>query len=309
MIDVPEFFADRLAMIAGDPARVWLEQLPESAAEYAERWQLTLDGRVPMYGYAGVVLPCTRADGTEAVLKLGFVGPETRDEPRALAAWGGDGAVRLYESDPGRGAMVLERLDAGRSLEDEPIDDAVRIISVLLRRLAIEGPSDISRSLRTEAQRWALELPEQWRRLGQPFPRVLLDAAVDVCEQLGPSAGTLLVNEDLHYENVLGATREPWLVIDPQPLIGDIEFTTLSLLWNRMNDSDLDARFAAVVEIAGLDADRARAWTLVRSVQNWLWFVEDEDTEDFGWPAVQVIAPWALGGSAPWALGSTAMPS
>lgn len=75
---------------------------------------------------------------------------------------------------------------------------------------------------------------------------------------------------------------------------GDLEFTTLSLLWNRRTESALDDRFAAVVDIAGLDSDRARAWTLVRAVQNWLWFVEDEDTEDFGWPAVQAIAPWAL---------------
>ena len=30
-----------------------------------------------------------------------------------------------------------------------------------------------------------------------------------------------LVHGDLHYANVLAADREPWLVIDPQPLSGD----------------------------------------------------------------------------------------
>ncbi|MET8872738.1 hypothetical protein [Nocardia sp. NPDC004604] len=63
---------------------------------------------------------------------------------------------------------------------------------------------------------------------------------------------------------------------------------------HRRTESGLDDRFATVVDIAGLDPDRARAWTLVRAVQNWLWFVDGEDTEDFGWPAVQVIAPWAM---------------
>ncbi len=247
-----------------------------------------------MYGYGGLVLPAVRSDGNRVVLKLGHLTPETRDEPVALTAWAGNGAVRLLDSDAEHGALLLERLDPTRSLDFEPIDDAVRIISVLLRRLAIPAPPGISRDLRTEAGRMVEELPKNWQRLGRPFPRTMLDAAVDVCAQLGPSADRLLVNEDLHYENVLGGTREPWLVIDPQPLAGDLEFTTLSLLWNRRAESALDDRFAAVVDIAGLDPDRARAWTLVRAVQNWLWFVEDEDTEDFGWPAVQAIAPWAL---------------
>ncbi|WP_327095822.1 aminoglycoside phosphotransferase family protein [Nocardia vinacea] len=292
MIVVPEFFADRLAKME-PAARAWLDGLPELAARFAERWELRFEG-APMYGYGGLVLPAVCADDSRVVLKLGHLTPETRDEPVALTAWAGNGAVRLLDSDAEHGALLLERLDPTRSLDFEPIDDAVRIISVLLHRLAIPAPLGISRDLRTEAERLVEELPKEWQRLGGPFPRKMLDAAVDACAQLGPSAERLLVNEDLHYENVLGGTREPWLVIDPQPLAGDIEFTTLSLLWNRRTESALDDRFATIVDIAGLDPDRARAWTLVRAVQNWLWFVEDEDTEDFGWPAVQAIAPWAL---------------
>ncbi|WP_433194844.1 aminoglycoside phosphotransferase family protein [Nocardia sp. CA-107356] len=292
MIVVPEFFADRLARME-PAARVWVDGLPELAARFAERWQLRFEGEL-MHGYGGLVLPAVRADGARAVLKLGYRTPETTDEPVALAAWQGNGAVRLLDSDAEHGALLLERLDPTRSLEFEPIDDAVQIISELLRRLAIPAPPGISRDLRTEAERLVEELPRDWQRLGAPFPRTLLDAAVAVCAQLGPSADRLLVNEDLHYENVLGGTREPWLVIDPQPLAGDLEFATLSLLWNRRTESTLDDRFATVVEIAGLDPDRARAWTLVRAVQNWLWFVEGEDTEDFGWPAVRAIAPWAM---------------
>ncbi|MFX0574298.1 aminoglycoside phosphotransferase family protein [Nocardia nepalensis] len=292
MIVVPEFFADRLARME-PAARVWVDGLPELAARFAERWQLRFEDEL-MHGYGGLVLPAVRADDSRVVLKLAYLTPETRDEPVALAAWQGDGAVRLLDSDAEHGALLLERLDPTRSLEFEPIDDAVRTISVLLRRLAIPAPPGVSRDLRTAAERLVEELPKDWQRLGAPFPRKMLDAAVDVCVQLGPSADRLLVNEDLHFENVLGGAREPWLVIDPQPMIGDLEFTVLSLLWNRRTESTLDERFATVVDIAGLDPERARAWTLVRAVQNWLWFIQDEDTEDFGWPAVQAIAPWAM---------------
>jgi hypothetical protein len=34
-----------------------------------------------------------------------------------------------------------------------------------------------------------------------------------------------LVNQDLHGDNVLRAQREPWLVIDPKPLVGEREFS------------------------------------------------------------------------------------
>ncbi|KAA8887262.1 aminoglycoside phosphotransferase [Nocardia colli] len=290
---VPESFAEHIARTAGEEARPWLAGLPALAEEFRQRWQLSLDGSA-MYGYVGLVLPATMADGTAVVLKMSMVEPETRDEPLALATWGGVGAVRLLDSDPERGVLLLERLDSSRSLETEPIDDAVRIAAGLLRRLAIPAPPGLGRDLRTEAERHAVELPQDWQRLGEPFPRKLLDAAVEACNQLGPSAARLLANEDLHYENVLGGTREPWLVIDPKPLVGDPEFTTLSLIWNRRSESSLDDRFAAIVDGAGLDPDRARAWTLVRAVRNWLDFLDDDDLDDDGYFAVQDIAPWAL---------------
>ncbi|WP_084654747.1 aminoglycoside phosphotransferase family protein [Nocardia altamirensis] len=290
---VPEFFATRLAKQEGAPARAWLDRLPDLVADYRDRWQLTVDGP-SMHGYGGLVLPVRRADGSAAVLKLAYLTPETKDEPVALAVWRGDGAVLLLESDAEHGALLLERLDSGRSLETEPIDDAVRIIAELLRRLSIPAPQGISRNLRTESAVWAEELPRDWARLGEPFPRKLLDAAVEVCTQLGPTSAQLLANEDLHFENVLAGHREPWLAIDPQPLVGDPEFTTLSLLWNRRTESTLDHRFAAVVDLAGLDQDRARAWTIVQCARNWIWFAEDEDSDDPGYPSVQAIAPWAL---------------
>lgn len=290
MPEVPKFFADRLIELE-DAAQPWLDGVPALATRYAERWGLTFDGPA-MYGYAGLVFPARTGADVAVVLKLSYPTPETIDEPIALAAWQGVGAVRLLDSAHEDSVLLLERLDSTRSLQTEPIDDAVRITAGLLRRLSIPAPPGLTRDLRHEAELSVTELPKDWEQLGRPFPRRLLDAAVEVCAELGPTADRLLVNEDLHYENVLAADREPWLVIDPKPLVGDPEFTTLALLWNRETESALDHRFAAVVDGAGLDADRARAWTLVRAVRNWLWFIEDEDTEDPGYLAVQQIAPW-----------------
>jgi streptomycin 6-kinase len=54
----------------------------------------------------------------------------------------------------------------------------------------------------------------------------------------------VLVNQDLHADNILRAEREPWLAIDPKPLLGEREFglapVIRALSWaiqNRMSDT------------------------------------------------------------------------
>lgn len=287
---IPADFIEEITEREGDEGRAWLAQLPAAVERCFEHWKLRPDGE-PMHGYTAVVYPAVAADGTPTVLKLPWQDDETRDERLALSTWDGGGAVLLLDHDD-TGALLLERLDHTRSLDGEPIGPAVEIAGGLLRRLAVDAPP-LSRSLSAEAGRWATELPEMWRELGEPLPRRMLDAALDVCRNLGPEAGALLVNEDSHYLNVLAGTREPWLVIDPKPLTGDVEFGVIPLLWNRSTESTLDERFAAVVSAADLDRDRALAWTLVRAVVNWLDLAEDED-DDFPYPEVVRIAEWAV---------------
>jgi streptomycin 6-kinase len=296
--EIPPFFAERAPKVLGPDAVPWLAALPALAEQYATKWGLDFEDTA-RHGYVGVVQPARRADGSRVVLKLGWVEEESRDEPLALSTWAGRGSVLLLESEPADGAMLLERLDDGRTLNDEPVLAGVEIISELSRRLAVPAPAELSRTLSGVAEQLLEELPRIWRETEEPFPRRELDAALAVCRDLGPESGTTLVNEDLHYENVLAGTREPWLVIDPKPLAGDLEYGVLSVLWNRFEESTLDAKLAAT----GLDRDRAKAWTLVRGVQSRLWHAEDLRDfgglgEDDGPSAEQLprITEWALRG-------------
>ncbi len=258
----------------GPEAVPWLAALPRLADHYARKWSLTFEGEA-MHGYVGVVQPARREDGTPVVLKLGFRDEESVDEPVALSTWAGRGAVLLLESAPQDGVLLLERLDASRTLDDLTLREAVPVIGELARRLTVPAPPELSRNLRTEAEGLAEQLPRRWAELGEPFDRGLVDDAVAICRELGPEAGTLLVNEDLHFQNVLAGQREPWLVIDPKPVSGDLEWGVIPLFWNRFTESTLDDRLATVVAAMGLDAERTRAWTLVRAVQNWIWSLED----------------------------------
>ncbi|MCR6486486.1 aminoglycoside phosphotransferase family protein [Amycolatopsis sp. OK19-0408] len=291
---VPPLFADRAPRVLGAEAVPWLAALPDLAAGYARKWGLTFEGEA-MHGYVGVVQPARLADGTPVVLKLGWRDEESADEPLALSTWAGRGAVLLLDSAPEDGVLLLERLDAGRTLDDLPLRDAVPLIGELARRLAVPAPSSMRRRLRAEAATLTEELPRRWASLGRPFEKRLIDDAVAICRELGPDAGEVLVNEDLHFQNVLAGTREPWLVIDPKPLAGDLEWGVIPLFWNRFTESTLDERFALIVASQELDASKARAWTLVRAVQNWIWMAEegDEESDDPAFVTVAEIAPWA----------------
>lgn len=264
-ITIPERFAADLIEDSGDLADRWLAGLPALAETMLDRWSLRLDGEL-MHGFAGVVLPVRRPDGTPAVLKLTFPHDEAEHEALALSIWDGAGTVRLLDHDADAWALLLERLDPATSLLDVPIGTAIEVLGGLIRRLDRPAPPQLHH-LRDRAARWAASMPVE--NDGQ-VPDELVDRAVGLCRELGPAAGDRLVNEDLHYENVLRGTREPWLLIDPKPVAGDLEFGVILLLWNRFDEAALERRLADVVEVAGLDLDLARAWTFVRAVDEWI---------------------------------------
>ena len=277
----------------GEAGRPWLAALPALAAERLECWRLRIDGR-PTCGAVALVVPVRRADGTPAVLKLQPVDDETVGEPLALRAWNGNGAVRLLEHDPASGSMLLERLDASRSLMS--IDDdlvALEILSGILVRLCAGPAPEGLRRLADIAADLLDRLPYALPRVrDRDFRRLLARCGSSTAEVLAES-GDRLVHFDLHFGNVLAAYpegspggREPWLAIDPKPLAGDPGFELLAALHNRWDDAvatgdvrrTVRRRFDLMTEILCLDRRRATAWTLARILQNALWDIENDTT-------------------------------
>jgi streptomycin 6-kinase len=269
-LTIPEAFARGIRGESGAKGDEWLQRLPRLVDETLIGWGLTRSGPV-LHGYLAIVVKA-RDTGSVYAVKFMQPGPGAEQEAAALSAWQGNGAVELLRTRLEIGALLLELLDSGRSLSALPIDEAVGVAGSLLRRLAISPPPGIE-SLGDRAGPWIESWRKQFEVHGHPFPKTWLDAAIDVCLQLAPSADCLLVNEDLHFDNVLAGAREPWSVIDPKVVVGDLEYGVAPMLWNRFEDNRFDRRLASIVEAADLDTDKTRAWLLVRMIDLWLWTI------------------------------------
>lgn len=260
----------------GEPGGAeWLDRLPRLVEECAERWSLRLGAAFD--AHISLVLAAELTDGTSAVLKVNFPEPESEHEADALAHWDGDGAVRLLAHDPDRRALLVERCEPGTTLwELADEEEANRMGAAVLRRLWRPAPAASSfRRLADEAARWAEELPARWQELGEPFERELLEEAVAFLGEAGPAQGEeVVLHQDFHGGNVLRGERQPWLAIDPKPLVGEREFDVASLLRDRrgelVRDPDPRARVRRrldqLADELELDRERMRGWGVAHAL-------------------------------------------
>ncbi len=257
----------------------WVDRLPDMTRRLLGEWELTTDGWM-MHGFTALVVPVLTANDEGAVLKIAFPDDESEHEHLALQHWHGRGAARLLRADPRRQAMLIERLHADR-LTEVPDIEACEVVAGLYSRLHIPAPPQL-RLLTSYVARWTDELAALPR--DAPLPRRLVEQAVSLARDLvtdEASTGTL-IHADLHYENVMAADRDPWLAIDPKPVSGDPHYEPAPMLWNRVEElagdrrEGLRRRFHTLVDVGGLDEDRARSWVVVRMMHNALWTLQDD---------------------------------
>ncbi len=261
----------------------WVAAVPRRLAHALEAWELTVDGP-PVHGHTAVVVPVL-SDGQPAVLKAGWPYEEPRQEWLALRHWDGRGAVRLLAADPSANVLLLERLGA-TDLRAVGAIEACEVVAGLYGALHVPAPARLDR-LSELITRWTDDLAALPR--SAPFPRRLVEQAVHLGRAFAsdPATDGTLVHTDLHDENVLAGGRAPWIAIDPQPLSGDPHYEPAPMLWNRWDEvlAARDPRFAirrrfhTLVDVAGLDEQRARDWVVVREAHNAMWAIEDADPE------------------------------
>ncbi|MEU4479951.1 aminoglycoside phosphotransferase family protein [Micromonospora sp. NPDC023966] len=272
--------------------REWLATLPDRLAECVARWELRV-GPPFEYAFASLAMPAELPDGTPAVLKLQYPDDDSVHEATALAHWGGRGAIRSLAHDPERRALLVERCLPGTPLHGLPPDAALDVAVGLLPRLGVPAGPPFT-PLAEEAAGWAERLPAKWERLNRPFERRLLDAALGLLAELVPSQGEqVLVNQDLHAGNVLAATREPWLVIDPKPLVGEREFAAVPLVRGPElghSPAAVRHRLDRLSAELRLDRERVRGWAVVHTLA---WSIGEDEV----FPQQVETVRWLLAGA------------
>ncbi|HET6654363.1 MAG TPA: aminoglycoside phosphotransferase family protein [Nocardioides sp.] len=260
----------------------WLDALPRRIHDLLDEWELSRDGAEVWHGFCSAVLPVHTSAGGRAVLKVSFDGDdEGAHEGLALQHWSGRRTVRLLRADPGRRALLLERLTR-RDLTTVPELEACAVVAGLYAEVHTPAMPQL-RHLTSYVGTWLDDLEAAGPDV--PLPRRMVGQALSRGRDLvaDPASTGVVVHGDLHYENVLADDDGTWVVIDPKPMSGDPHYEPAPMLWNRWDEvlaapdprTAVRRRFHTLVDDAALDEDRARDWVVVRSVINAHWTVQD----------------------------------
>jgi len=256
---------------ANEQRRAWIAALPHAVAAVQQRWSLRLGEPFQPGGLNAWVAPARTRDDADLVLKVGWRHYEAEHEADGLRVWAGQGAVRLHAADATNDTVVLllERCVPGTPLAGSPQSEQDTVIAALLPRLWREPPSRHPfRPLRDLCEAWAAAF-ERAPRAANLDPGLAREG-IALFRSLPDTADRqVLLCTDLHAGNVLAAQREPWLMIDPKPYVGDPTYDALQHLLNCDARLHTDPHGLAkhVAELLGLDGDRLLLWLFARCVQ------------------------------------------
>ncbi|MFZ4585990.1 MAG: aminoglycoside phosphotransferase family protein [Acidimicrobiia bacterium] len=248
----------------------WLASLPATVERLAAHWDLTLCAPFEPGGYNSWVAPARTGAGRDVVLKVGLVFPESAAEAQSLRDWNGDGVVELIDElrTGDELALLLERVVPGEQLKRRPEPEQDVVIAGLVKRLHRFTPDPAHYpTLADMAVQWVDEY-EPATGDGALDPGVVR-AGLDLFVELARSAPEeVLLVTDVHGDNVLSATREPWLLIDPKPHIGDPTYEPIQHMFNCERFlEDPDVLITRIADLFELDRARLHLWAFARCVE------------------------------------------
>lgn len=292
--------------IQGHPPRCALDRLSRGGAcddapvtsvvGLMIRWGLVQDGPATR-GWMSTVWPVRTQDGRLMALKVVDDQHPPSGEDVALRAWESADvtagrAVRLLTGE-GR-VLLLERLDAQRSLADHSQPEADDMIGQLIGALtSVAAPPELPRASH-EARRIASRI--EANAMSGVVPADQVQRALATLNDVPD--GDRLLHFDLHYLNVLRDLDDTrWVAIDPLPQAGVREWEVAAALRNRWPDVAADPdrllreRLRRLCTPGDLDESLAAAITQAVAVQTLLDLLPT-DPDHLHVPPYLVMAGW-----------------
>lgn len=277
-------FAKTIIQLYSDSGKQWLDNLPTLLSNLEKHWHFKVIESFSCLTYH-LVLKVSLLDGNTAVLKCGVPNPELYTQIAALKHFNGQGVVKLLKADESLGVMLLENILPGIPLTKLRNDDAAtEIFAEVMSKL--HQPIQNESSFPT-VQQWFEgfdRLYQQFDGKAGPLPFALVDCAYQIGVELINSMGErVLLHGDLHHTNILSATRESWLAIDPKGVVGEREYEVGAFIRNPMptlitnmdTKKILTRRIDLLAELTGFDRKRLLGWSFYQAVLAAIWCFED----------------------------------
>ncbi|WP_417687315.1 aminoglycoside phosphotransferase family protein [Roseibium sp.] len=246
----------------------WIDALPNLVDVCVRHWDLENVGAPFGGSTVSLAFPAVR-DAVPVVVKLQFPHDECRFEADALKVWNGNGAVRLFGHLPEHNALLLEHAQPGTYLSDNPNIDHLGVVADLLKRLWVTTDFPFKR-LCEQSEDWTTAFECELRIATDTGERRLIRHAQDLLQELlSTPMQEVLVHQDLHGQNIVSAQREPWLIIDPKPLMGEKAFGLAPIVRSfefGNTKSSMLYRLDRMSEELGINRERARSWTVVQTL-------------------------------------------
>ncbi len=275
---IPDELRTHVTESLGPKGREWLADLPRIVAEIEWMWEIR-SGEPLAAGEYNYVAPATRTDGEQVVIKIAppFEHDECYSEAAFLKHKAGAGCVRLLAADREYRAIMLERAIPGLNLvelfgrnEGEMIAPAAAV----LKRILEPPPQAVNGIIRLD--NWFAHLE---RAEGTDFPSRYVEKALGFYRELSRRAELFYLHGDFHPGNIVNATREPYLAIDPKGIVGpmgyDIAVFLNNIHWFHADHTDLTKKlaravrqFASAFELPEIDV---RKWAYAVQVMGSWW--------------------------------------
>jgi len=293
-LNIMQYLEKNIISLYGASGKQWLKDLPRFLKQREKELHIKIHRPFDSLTY-NYVAPVTLVDASkayqEAVFKCGVPNVELNSEVEALKYFAGNGCIKLLKCNTRDGWLLLERLVPGEKLLSIKDDDlATKIAAQVMLKLWRTVDKKVT-TLPTVAK-WLQafdRLYQQFNGETGPFPKNLVDRAVKLAKELLQSSGEqILLHGDLQHYNILSATHDSWLAIDPKGVIGEREFEIGALMKNpapllsaTSNLKDLFLRrIDIVVAITNLDRQRVIAWSFIMAMLSAGWFFEGSGKYD-----------------------------
>jgi streptomycin 6-kinase len=285
---LPDELVTHISAICGSRGEAWFDELPRTIRELEVQWSLKVLEPFPGIEY-NFVAPAVLGDGTDVVVKIGppYERTEIHCEAKYLKTRNGDAVIKLLAEDREKKAILLERSMPGQALFNEfsrnpegSIQPAIDVLRSVLR----SPPTDMT----------DVDTLDNWfnnfhRYRETDFPRDHAEKAFEIYERLSVQPGrTYYLHGDFHPGNIVTATREQYLLIDPKGIVGhigyDIAVFLNNLYWWQKGNPNLEEflqdslnQLSAAFEIAEFEL---REWAYAYMVIG-AWWNFDEMPEHY----------------------------